>query len=55
MNRSAFYFLLIVVCVAGLRLIAKKNEPGIRWPDQAAANGAMTLPNGWRITPAASA
>ncbi len=52
MNRSAFYLFLIAVCVVGLRLIAKKNEPGIRWPDQTSATGAMTLPNGWRITPA---
>src|SRR5581483_9507521 len=52
MKRSFFYLLLIVVCLAGLRVIAKKNEPGIRWPDQTLANGAVTLPNGWRITPA---
>jgi len=52
MKRSVFYFLLIAVCLVGLRLIAKKSEPGIRWPDQRTATGALTLPNGWRITPA---
>jgi YVTN family beta-propeller protein len=52
MKRSVFYLLLIAICLVGLRLIAKKSEPGIRWPDQRSANGALTLPNGWRITPA---
>ncbi|HWD98713.1 MAG TPA: bifunctional YncE family protein/alkaline phosphatase family protein [Bryobacteraceae bacterium] len=52
MKRSAFYLLLIAICLVGLRLVAKRSEPGVRWPDQTAANGAVMLPNGWRITPA---
>jgi YVTN family beta-propeller protein len=52
MKRSASYLLLIAICLIGLRLMAKRSERGVRWPDQTAANGAVTLPNGWRITPA---
>src|SRR4051812_37517343 len=47
MNRPLIAVSLAAACLLGFGLPAKR-----RLPNQPDARGAVTLPNGWRITPA---
>jgi YVTN family beta-propeller protein len=53
MKRSAFTIALMIVGLLGLAVAARRGlENAHRVPNVTDSTGAITLPNGWRITPA---
>ena len=52
MNRSAWIVPLALASLLGLGLAARRTAERSRIPNITDSTGAVTLPNGWRITPA---
>ena len=53
MNRKPLVLALSLTCILGLAYSAKRAADAARHlPNQPDSTGALTLPNGWRITPA---
>lgn len=53
MKRKTLPIAVSFVCLLGIASSAKRSAEAARHlPDQSDATGAVTLPNGWRITPA---